>query len=230
MVPPMRRTSLASAKIPIPTSAFLFCEGDLGRLRIVGQSWIQLALRGERWDPRTRTSQERKGSMRIDIRFAMLIAASLALQGCIGLGAWTLGSRSESSDHPKIDQTRGSLDIRTSAVEGTITTAAELRQGWGDPDRVEPYGDHREEWIYKTNGLRWAGMVLYVVIIPLPAMIPVGSQYVSFLVHDGQIERATRTDWAFKAGAYCGFFGMTYGGLGCGTGTFEESQRQPSLS
>lgn len=168
--------------------------------------------------------------MQRHVLFVMLIAASLALQGCIGLGAWMLGSRIESSDHPKIDQTRGSLDMRTIATEETITTAAELRQRWGNPDRVEPHADHREEWLYQTNGLRWAGMVLYVVIIPLPAMIPVGSQYVSFLVHDGQIERATRADWAFKAGAYCGFFGMTYGGLGCGTGTFEELQRPASRS
>ena len=168
--------------------------------------------------------------MQKDIGFAMVIAASLALQGCIGLGAWTLGSRSESSDHPKIDQTRGSLDLRTMAVEETITTVAELRERWGDPDRVERYDDHREEWVYKTSGLRWAGMLLYVVIIPLPAMIPVGTQYVSVLVHDGQIERATRADWSFKAGAYCGFFGMTYGGLGCGTGTFEEIQRPASRS
>jgi hypothetical protein len=168
--------------------------------------------------------------MQKDIGFAMVIAASLALQGCIGLGAWTLGSRSESSDHPKLDGTRGSLGLRTMAVEETITTAAELRRRWGDPDRVEPYDDHQEEWVYKTSGLRWAGMLLYVVIIPLPAMIPVGTQYVSVLVHDGQIERATRTDWSFKAGAYCGFFGMTYGGLGCGTGSFEEIQRPASRS
>jgi hypothetical protein len=30
-------------------------------------------------------------------------------------------------------------------------------------------------------------------------------------------------DWAFKAGAYCGYFGMMYGGLACGTGTLEEA-------
>lgn len=164
------------------------------------------------------------------IRCVIVGVASLALQGCIGLGAWTLGSRSESSEHPKIDQTRGSLDLRKIGVEGNITTATELRAQWGEPDRVEPHDAGREEWIYKTKGLRWSGMVLYVVIIPLPAMIPVGSQYVSFLIHDGQIESATRTDWAFKAGAYCGFFGMTYGGLGCGTGTFEESQGPASRS
>lgn len=48
--------------------------------------------------------------------------------------------------------------------------------------------------------------------------------YVSFLMNEGRIEKATRASWAFKAGAYCGFFGMMYGGLGCGTGTFEERQ------
>ena len=181
-------------------------------------------------DLRTRMSRTGKGFVHRYIRFALLIAASLALHGCIGLGAWTLGSRSESSDHSKIDQTRGSLDVRKIALEGTITTAAELRERWGEPDRVEPYDAGREEWIYKTNGFRWAGLILYVVIVPLPAMIPVGSQYVSFVIRDGQIESATRADWAFKAGAYCGFFGMTYGGLGCGTGTFEELEEPASRS
>ena len=162
--------------------------------------------------------------MRGYMRCALLISAALTLQGCVGFGAWTLGSRSESSDHPKIDQSRGSLDVRTLALERTITTAADLRDRWGEPDRVKSYDAGREEWIYKTNGFRWAGLILYVVIVPLPAMMPVGSQYVSFMIRDGQIESATRGDWTFKAGAYCGFFGMTYGGLGCGTGTFEELQ------
>ena len=158
------------------------------------------------------------------IRFAVLIAASLVLQGCVGVGAWTLGSRIESSDRPKIDQTRGSIDVHKVGIEGNLKTATDLRTQWGEPDRTESLEAGKEEWIYKTNGWRWSGLVLYVVVIPLPAMIPIGSQYVSFIIHDGHIESATRADWAFKAGAYCGFFGMTYGGLGCGMGTFEEIQ------
>ena len=152
------------------------------------------------------------------------MAGALLLQGCVGLGAWTLGSRTESSDHPQIDRTRGVIDVRNGEPERTLKTAAELRAQWGEPDRVESLDGGKEEWIYKTDGLRWSGLVLYVVIVPLPAMLPVGSQYVSFLIHDGRIEKATRASWAFKAGAYCGFFGMMYGGLGCGTGTFEERQ------
>lgn len=149
-------------------------------------------------------------------------AGALLLQGCVGLGAWTLGSRTESSDHPSIDQTRGVIDLQHGNPERSMKTATDLRAQWGEPDHVESLEGGQEEWIYKTDGLRWSGLILYVVIVPLPAMIPVGSQYVSFLIHDGRIAKATRADWTFKAGAYCGFFGMMYGGLGCGTGTFEE--------
>ncbi|MCC6967059.1 MAG: hypothetical protein IT391_12365 [Nitrospira sp.] len=159
------------------------------------------------------------------LRHVVWIIAIVMLQGCVGLGAWTLGTRSESSDHPKIDHTRGAVDLRHSeTTDVPLKTATDLQTHWGKPDEIESREDGREEWIYKTDGLRWSGMVLYIVIVPLPAMIPVGSQYVSFLIHDGQVERATRGDWAFKAGAYCGFFGMVYGGLGCGTGTFEEKE------
>ena len=152
------------------------------------------------------------------------MAGASLLQGCVGLGAWTLGSRTESSDHPKIDRTRGVIDVRNGEPERTLKTAAELRAQWGEPDRVESLEGSKEEWIYKTDGMRWSGLVLYVVIVPLPAILPLGSQYVSFLMNEGRIEKATRANWAFKAGAYCGFFGMMYGGLGCGTGTFEERQ------
>ncbi len=153
------------------------------------------------------------------------IAVILMLQGCLGLGAWTLGTRSESSDHPKIDQARGAIDIRKASTDADLTTAKALRMQWGEPDRIESRDDGKEEWIYKTGGLRWSGIVLYLIVIPLPAMIPVGTQDVSVVIHDDHIEQATRRDWAFKAGAYCGFFGMLYGGLGCGTGTFEENQQ-----
>ncbi len=167
-------------------------------------------------------SDEKGVFMRGEIRFVMMIAMSLTLQGCIGVGAWTLGSRIESNDRPKIDQTTGSIDLHKAGGDGNLQTGADLRAQWGAPDRVASSEAGKEEWIYKTDGLRWSGLVLYVVVIPLPAMIPVGSQYVSFLIHDGHIESATRADWAFKAGAYCGFFGMTYGGWGCGAGSFED--------
>lgn len=155
------------------------------------------------------------------------MAAILMLQGCVGLGAWTLGTRGETSDHPKIDETRGAVNLRKTGPEAETITAQELRTRWGEPDRIGSRDDGKEEWVYKTGGLRWAGMILYLVVIPFPAMVPVGAQDVTLLIHEGRIEQATRRDWAFKAGAYCGFFGMVYGGLGCGAGTIEEQQAKP---
>lgn len=167
--------------------------------------------------------------MRRTQQIVIWLAVALMLQGCVGFGAWTLGSRSEPGAHPRIGQRKGTIDVRTGQSEGTLKTATELRAQWGEPDRIQSSEPGTEEWVYKTDGLRWSGLVLYVVIIPLPAMIPVGSQYVSLLIHDGQIESATRRDWAFKAGVYCGFFGMMYGGWGCGTGTFEEEKNPGNL-
>lgn len=152
------------------------------------------------------------------------IVTALSLHGCVGLGAWTLGSRTESGAHPTIHPTRGALDVHKAPPAAIVTSAAELRNQWGEPDRIESRQDGTEDWTYKTAGFRWSGVILYIVILPLPAMIPVGSQDVSFLIHNGRIEQATRRDWALQGGAYCGYFGMVYGGLGCGTGTFEEEQ------
>lgn len=162
--------------------------------------------------------------MHQSLRALYWMATIVMLQGCVGLGAWTLGTRTESSDHPKLDQTRGALDLHKAGTDGDLKTATDLRRQWGAPDNIALRDDGKEEWIYKTGGFRWAGMVLYLVVLPLPAMIPVGTQDISVLLRDGHIEQATRRDWAFKAGAYCGFFGVMYGGLGCGTGTFEEKQ------
>jgi hypothetical protein len=108
------------------------------------------------------------------------------------------------------------MDIRAKSRGEDVQTAPELRTKWGEPDQVVAHKDGKEEWIYKTRGWRWRGAILYAVIIPVPAMIPWGTQYVSFLVNNGEIENATRVDWYFKVGAYCGYFS----GWGCEAGSF----------
>jgi hypothetical protein len=156
-------------------------------------------------------------------RLMPMLALCAAVQtGCVGLGAWTLGSRTESSETPRLYLTRGSVDVKgESRREADIQTGAEVRTNWGEPDQILVREDGKEEWIYRMNGWRWNGVVLYAVVVPLPLMIPWGTQYVSVLVNHGQIESATRGDWDFQAGAYCGYFS----GWGCGAGTFEEERR-----
>jgi hypothetical protein len=161
--------------------------------------------------------------MRTIFPILILLGLLSTLPGCIGLGAWTLGSRVDSSERSRISEHRGSADLHKPPLEEGIREGAELRRYWGAPDRVVSDAAGQEEWIYKTGGWRWAGMLLYVILVPLPAMVPVGSQEISFTLIDGHIAQTTRMDWAFKAGAYCGYFGMMYGGLACGTGTLEEA-------
>ncbi len=163
-------------------------------------------------------------SFRIYMRPVIATILPMILSGCVGLGAWTLGTRTAEGDHQAIQPTRGTIAPHKPERGALIETAADLQTQWGKPDRIKAVESGGEEWIYKTDGLRWSGMLLYVMIVPLPAMVPVGSQYLSVLVQDGRIERVTKVDWAFKGGAYCGYFGMMYGRLGCGTGTFEETQ------
>jgi hypothetical protein len=149
-------------------------------------------------------------------RLLVALALCLPLHGCVGLGAWTLGSRAESSDTPYISPTRGTMDIRATSRGVDVKTGSELRTKWGEPDQIIAHEDGKEEWIYETRGWRWHGMILYAVILPVPAMVPWGTQYVSFLVKNGEIESATRADWYFKVGAYCGYFS----GWGCEAGRF----------
>lgn len=152
-------------------------------------------------------------------RLMLILVACVTLHGCVGVGAWTLGSRTESSDAPRIYQAKGSLNVGKEGREGDIKTGAELRTNWGEPDEIEVRSDGKEEWTYKTKGWRWNGIILYAVVVPIPAMVPWGTQYVWFLVNDGAIESASRADWNFIGGAYCGLFVMMQG-WGCGAGTF----------
>jgi hypothetical protein len=154
------------------------------------------------------------------VRLIMILVSCLMLHGCVGLGAWTLGSRTESSDTPYISPARGTVNIKATSRGDDVKTGPELRTKWGEPDQIVVREDGKEEWVYETSGWRWHGAILYAVVVPVPAMIPWGTQYVSFLVNEGNIESATLCDWYFKAGAYCGFFGMMYGGWGCGAGSF----------
>ena len=59
---------------------------------------------------------------------------------------------------------------------------------WGPPDEREQLEDGSEVCTYHA-GLRWAGAVLFFWI-PLPLMIPVGWEHVSFTIRDGRIVSA----------------------------------------
>jgi hypothetical protein len=155
------------------------------------------------------------------LRFVALLAIGLSLNGCVGVGAWIFWPHTASTDTPRALSARGTLHISPEDPQGAITTSAELRKHWGEPDNIVLHDTQAEEWIYTQPYWRWYGVILYAVVVPLPFMLPVGSEYVSLTVKDGQITAATRVKSAVVASAYCGVFGTLQTGLGCGTGTVE---------
>lgn len=111
--------------------------------------------------------------------------------------------------------------------EGDISNSTELKRYWGEPDKVVPQEGGREEWIYKKTKWRWAGIILYA-IVPLPLMLPFGSESVSVITMQEQIESVTRhRGWDLIAGGFCGFsMMMPAGGFGCTAGTAEGLEEQ----
>ena len=80
-----------------------------------------------------------------------ILAISMALQGCVGLGGWIAGTESKSFDAPKVYYNRGSIAFYENNKQGDVSTSAELIKHWGEPDEVTSLDDGREEWIYKRD-------------------------------------------------------------------------------
>ena len=51
------------------------------------------------------------------------IAVTASVHGCVGLGAWTLGTRTESSEQPKIEQIGGAINLRKADTDTNLKTA-----------------------------------------------------------------------------------------------------------
>ena len=161
------------------------------------------------------------------MRLIVMLILFLNLQGCLGIGAWVVGLESTSTDAPRLYRERGSVGMSSAAREGDISNSTELKRYWGEPDTIVAQEDGREEWIYKRAKWRWAGVIL-CAIVPLPLILPFGSESVSVRTMQGQIESVTRRrGWDVIAGGFCGFsMMMPPVGFGCTAGTNEGLEEQ----
>ena len=55
-------------------------------------------------------------------------------------------------------------------------TKAEVLAHLGKPTRTEGTSGAKERWVYETDN-RWKGAVIYLVILPIPLMLPIGSSF-----------------------------------------------------
>lgn len=110
----------------------------------------------------------------------LLLALLAASPGCLGVAF--NGNHYGSTSTPRISSKPGHL------LEGSDAHAVsdtEVRRAWGEPDEITKPGDGSELWTY-TGGLRWNGVLLFVVIVPIPLLVPVGREQVTLRFRGGE--------------------------------------------
>jgi hypothetical protein len=109
---------------------------------------------------------------------ALLAAAALPLQGCVGLVAVVRGSADVAIDRPLFRADDGSTPV--------VASADDLRRAWGDPRRQRVGVIEGSEWIYRC-GPSWRGLGVLVLVVPLPLLLPIGFHEVRAEVIDGKV-------------------------------------------
>jgi hypothetical protein len=155
------------------------------------------------------------------IRVGLVLASSMLLSGCVGLGVGMLGNIEDELSNPRIQIAKGNI----SSTEGTAPwlTAEDLRRYWGPPDRIRAAG-RTERWQYNF-GVRWNGVGVLVAFVPLPLLIPVGHEYIEFTIENGAVvkAKAVEDDWV-------GMYGCVASGIphASGTGCLFGGEKTPT--
>ena len=124
-----------------------------------------------------------------------LLAVSL-LPGRVGYGI--VGSRTTTFDVASESQWP---DLRE--------TKQRLHERRGEPDERIVHDGSQEDWVYIDEGLRWKGLILFLVI-PIPLAVPVGREHDVFHLNDGVVQRVDHVRMTWSASA-CGLLGHRWG-------------------
>jgi hypothetical protein len=163
--------------------------------------------------------------MRTLILFAMLCPL---LQGCVGVvvekprtkvihdpAVWFY------SDVTDDIRERNSPEATNTRAYTTECTSEWLKRYWGNPSRVRRVSGTSEEiWTYKFRSA-WEGVILFV-IVPIPMVLPVGSETMSFTLRDGHVVSASKTESVFVGRTY-GCIPNPEGGGSWGVWSWTES-------
>jgi len=110
----------------------------------------------------------------------LLLALLIAPSGCLGVASF--GNHYGSTSTPRISRKPGLL---LDGSDAHVVSDTEVRRAWGEPDEVTRPGDGTELWTY-VGGLRWNGVVLLVVFVPIPLLVPVGREQVTIRFRSGE--------------------------------------------
>lgn len=116
------------------------------------------------------------------------------LQGCVGFVI--AKEHTEVTSNPVIALHRTSLFPAHAQKSNPVYTAEWLQQHWGRPDRITRIGSGStavadEVWTYRFGPI-WKG-VIPALIVPIPLVLPLGREKVSFTLHDGHVVSVSST-------------------------------------
>ncbi len=98
------------------------------------------------------------------------------LFGCAGVAAVVRGSSDFRVDQPNLPY----QSLPSHPITSSATTSERFLSAFGEPDEIIALGPDRERWRYRT-GLRFHGMGVLLIVVPLPLLVPTG-------VHDTYVE------------------------------------------
>lgn len=111
----------------------------------------------------------------------LLLGGSL---GCAGVVAVTRGASAFQLEQPVFTSHR----TVSSSHRGLPASAERFLRDFGEPDEVIAVGPGREQWRYRT-GLRFHGVALLLVVVPLPLLVPTGVHVAYVDIEQGTVVR-----------------------------------------
>jgi hypothetical protein len=144
-----------------------------------------------------------------------MVSVLLSQSGCAGLVAVVRGSSAFQLERPVLV----SGSVLSSDHRGPPPSVDHLLTGFGEPDEVIASGTHREQWRYRT-GVRFHGLALLLVVIPLPLLVPTGVHDTYVEIEHGSVVRVRGSrNWNLaRIGCMIGAIAALSGDEGCFAG------------
>jgi hypothetical protein len=122
------------------------------------------------------------------------------------------GSNEFQLEHPVL-VSRNALSSRH---RGPPPTVERFLTGFGEPDEILVLGVDRERWRYST-GIRFHGLALLLVVIPIPLLAPTGIHHTYVEIEHGSVVRVTGSQNSNLARIGCmfGALAVLSGDEGC---------------
>ncbi|TKB45164.1 hypothetical protein [Thalassotalea mangrovi] len=113
-------------------------------------------------------------------KLILLLALVMPLSGCVGLAVGTFGTFETKVSKPDISEERNQFDYK---IEAPTFTKEALVNSWGEADEI--IQDGVCEVLIYHDGYSWSGVGAFVVVVPIPLLVPSGYDENRFYFKDG---------------------------------------------